>query len=81
MRVKVESRLDQIIHVVVSARDGGGVTRKEICDAIGLKKSPYTIDLIEKCVSDGWLESHWGIDAILPYKFYTPSTMTLAKVG
>lgn len=78
MSDKVMSRLNQIVAFCCDPARQGGVTRKEICAHLGLKKSPYTIELIERCVQDGWLESDWGVDAVLPYKFYTPSTTALA---
>lgn len=80
MTDKQMSRLNQIVEFVIAKRGGGGATRAEICRALGLKKSPYTIALIEKCVADGWIEKDWGVDAVLPYLFYTPSTMALARI-
>lgn len=81
MTYKKIDRLNQIVQIVIYTRDGGGVTRAEICRQLGLKKSPYTISLINQCVADGWIEAGWGEDYVLPYLFYTPSYTALARQG
>lgn len=78
MSDKVMSRLNQIVALCCNQGVGVGMTRREICDGVGLKKSPYTIELIERCVIDGWLESEWMHGAALPTKLYYPSSTALA---
>lgn len=47
----------ELCNAVYSAvcRAGGGITRLEICEAIGRKKSPHIIAMIESLTVDGWL--------------------------
>lgn len=71
------NRLNDIVHVVIGARYEGGVTRREIADRVGLKKSPYLNGLIQMCIDEGLI---WQNEVITswPHRFvYFPKEEAL----
>lgn len=49
-----QSRLNMILEFVY-AQGGAGVTRLEVSKRLGLVKGPHVIDMLNQCVSDGFL--------------------------
>jgi len=45
----------KIVDNCCEERSGAGLTRKQIADCVGLKKSPHLYGIINDLVEDGWL--------------------------
>lgn len=41
--------------IMDAVQQGGAVTRRQIADGLGLKKTPWLVTCIERLVSEGWL--------------------------
>ena len=65
-----QDRLQDVCEVVYSS-DGVGVTRGDVARALGLKLSPYIIDLLDELVASGYVIKEWNA-AFYPagYRYY-----------
>lgn len=45
----------KIVDNCCEERSGAGLTRRQIADCVGLKKSPHLYRIINELVQDGWL--------------------------
>jgi hypothetical protein len=41
--------------IMDAVQQGGALTRRQIADAIGVKKAPWVVEWIERLVAEGWL--------------------------
>jgi hypothetical protein len=65
-----QDRLKDVCEVVWAA-DGVGVTRGDVARALGLKLSPYIIDLLDDLVAAGWVTKVWVGDTYpAGYRYY-----------
>lgn len=66
-------RLEQMLGALWDCSGAEGCTRRRIAELLGLKKTPYLIELINQLVRDGWISEE--IDtASWPHRMiYRPS--------
>lgn len=55
-----DERADRLNSIVAMAAEAGGVgvTRSDLAAALGVKVSPYLIELIKQVIEAGWLDVH-----------------------
>ena len=55
-----DERADRLNALVdfVHSRGGVGVTRREIAEHLGLKMTPYLLELIKQVIDAGWMVEH-----------------------
>lgn len=71
-------RLGQLLDALWNCSGEGGCTRKMIAELLGLKKTPYLIQLINQAVADGWISEE--IDTLSwPHRMIYRPTEQLAK--
>lgn len=72
MKRTPQQLIDEVYAVVFNAAPDRWLSRKDIADTLGLKKSPHLRATIEALVDSGWLQKQqYDVGAPMPAWFYT----------
>lgn len=71
-----EKRAEVLNEIVafIHASGGVGVTRRQVREHLGLKMTPYLIDLLNKVVEGGWARVEWDMSLKHPSLVYYPAS-------